>query len=293
MRPDGILETSAGRFAYLSRGKPGGPPVLLLHGFPDHPPSWLPLMDRLAAVGFHAVAPWMRGYAPSVLDGPYDADRLAGDAVAMAEAIAPGRRVALVGHDWGAVATYAALAAAGGRFSCGVAMAIPHPISFLRNLPRRPGQLRRSWYMMFFQLPVVPERAVAAGDFALIDRLWRTWSPGFTLDDGARAALHRCLAASMPAPLAYYRALTRPVGAALARSRRGDRIATPLIHLHGDRDGCVAASAGRGQEKLFSGPFASEIVAGAGHFLQLETPDRVAELVIPWLARWRSPPRSP
>ena len=287
-----FVDTAAGRFAYVERGPASGGLVLCLHGFPDHPESFAPLLERLAAAGHRAVAPWMRGYAPSVLDGPYGADRLADDAVAIGRALQGGQggqggRFALIGHDWGAVAAWVACARSPDDLACAVTMAVPHPLAFMRHVVRRPGQLRRSWYMGFFQLRGVAERIAARGDFALVDRLWRAWSPGFVLDDGARRRLHECLAASMPAPLEYYRALPR--SAALMRWLRGPegRIGVPVLHLHGERDGCIDPAATRGQRAHIDGPFECELIAGAGHFLHLEDPDQVARRVLHWLGMYR------
>ncbi len=188
--------------------------MVFLHGFPDHPPTATGFLDELAAAGYEIVAPWMRGYAPSPLAGPYDGAQLGADAIAIADAVAGDRPVHLVGHDWGALVTYAACAIAPARFARAVAMAVPHPRAFVASLART-AQLARSWYMLAFQLPGAP--AVArARDLALIDWLWRAWSPGFALPDEARAALHQCLAASLPAPIGYYRALL-----SLARARPG------------------------------------------------------------------------
>jgi pimeloyl-ACP methyl ester carboxylesterase len=279
------LDTEQGRFAVLERGPDGGSPVLCLHGFPDHPPSLVPMMDRLAARGFRCAAPWMRGYAPSILDGPYDVDQLAADAAAVAGALWPGQRCHLVGHDWGAAATYAALQTMPDRFDRAVTMAVPHPLVFLRAL-RSPGQLRRSWYIFFFQLGGLADRAVAADGFRLVRRLWRAWSPGYRLADADWAELRTCLADSMPAPVDYYRAMFRPVGDATARIRDAaarPKIATPLLHLQGADDGCIAPSACRGQKPLFAGPFDSRIILGAGHFLALEQPDEIARHVADWL----------
>lgn len=282
-----FVDTAAGRFAYLQVGPPAGRPVVCLHGFPDCAESFGPLLERLGAAGYRAIAPWMRGYAPSVLGGPYHADQLADDALAIARAVAGGGRFALIGHDWGAVAAWVACSRAPGDLACATTLAVPHPLAFLRHLASHPGQLRRSWYMAFFQLRGVAERIVARGDFALIDRLWRDWSPGFELDPAARRRLHDCLAASMPAPIAYYRALAWPPRAAAARVRslRADdrRIATPVLHLHGERDGCIDPAATRGQRDHIDGPFECEMVAGAGHFLQLEAPDLVSQRALHWL----------
>ncbi len=283
------IETRAGSFEALEAGARDAPLVLCLHGFPDHPPSFVPLCDRLARAGYRTVAPWMRGYAPSVAGGPYDVDTLAGDVLAIADALSPGAPVALVGHDWGAVATYAAAASHPERLSAVVTMAVPHPLAFARNAARQPEQLARSWYMAFFQLRGLADRVVAARDFAFIERLWRRWSPGYLPDPAAMRALKACLGASMPAPLAYYRAMAWPPGEALARMRgqtpSARSIRVPTLHVCGHDDGCIGPAASRGQDRFFSGPFRSEQVMGVGHFMQLEAPDRVAALVLDWLDR--------
>jgi len=257
--------------------------VIVAHGFPDHPPTFAPVIAALAGRGLDVVAPWMRGYAPSTLAGPFSLDELAGDLLAVARALAAGRPVYLVGHDWGAVATYAALVAtledpAAGAIAAAVTMAVPHPLAFLRGL-RRDGQWRRSWYMGLFQLRVA-DRIARARDFALIDRLWRTWSPGYRIPEAARAELHACLAESWPAPLAPYRALVRPASAFRDRTRRVARpIPTPFGYLHGADDGCISPRVAAGQERWLPGLIATHVVPGAGHFLHVEVPDLVASVI--------------
>src|SRR5206468_9064716 len=77
-------------------------------------------------------------------------------------------------------------------------------------------------------------------ELALIDRLWRAWSPGFTLDSARRDELHACLKRSLPAPLEYYRAIVRPLTTFSDRMRKAEtHIATPLLQLHGNDDGCI------------------------------------------------------
>jgi pimeloyl-ACP methyl ester carboxylesterase len=192
-----------------------------------------------------------------------------------------GAPVDIVGHDWGAAITYAVCAAVPDRVRRAVAIAVPHPLTMLRAL-RRPRQLRRSWYMALFQLPGA-ERVVRARDFALIDRLWRTWSPGLALAGSARRDLHACLAASLPAPLEYYRAMVRPLAAAAARTRRLARpIATPLLQLHGADDGCILPPSDA-DRRLFV-ERVLEVIPGAGHFVHLEQPAALAARVTAWLA---------
>ena len=211
-----------------------------------------------------------------------DADALADDVLAWADALSPGRPVALVGHDWGAAVTYVACARAPDRVRAAVTMAVPHPAVFVRALAT-PAQLARSWYMLAFQLPGF-ERVAAARDFALIDRLWRTWSPGYRLPDPHRHQLHATLDASWPAPLLYYRALTRPLAEASARLRRRDRIAVPTLYLHGADDGCIGPAVGIGAERYFTGGYQREVVPAVGHFLAAEDPAAIAARVVAWLA---------
>lgn len=284
----GSVRVAGGEFHYLHAGESDRPLVLCLHGFPDHPPTFEPLMAELVAAGYRVAAPWMRGYAPSVASGPYDLERLGRDVVELARALSPARPVYLVGHDWGAGATFMAATLAPERLAACVALAAPYPLAFTRRLVRDPAQLRRSWYMFFFQVPGVPERVIPMRDFALIDRLWRVWSPGYRLPEPARQALHHCLAASMPAPIEYYRALLRPASAALARVRSLDApvVSVPVLHLHGSDDGCIAAEVIAGQQRYFQGAFESAVISNVGHFLHIEAPGLVAERIVAWLRRF-------
>jgi pimeloyl-ACP methyl ester carboxylesterase len=269
---------SAGTFHALEA--PGaGRPLLFLHGFPDHPPTARAFFAELSRRGHRVLAPWLRGYAPSpVPDGPYDVASLTGDIVELIERWSPAAPVDVVGHDWGAVITYALCQAAPARVARAVTLAIPHPLTFLHQL-RSPAQLRASWYMGLFQLPG-SERVVRARDYRLIDRLWRRWSPGLQLPDDERRALRDCLEASELAPLEYYRAMRRVTRAELKRG--GQPIATPLLALHGAQDGCVLPPA-IDDRKRFSGPYERRIVGGVGHFMHVEQPAQIAELVGAWL----------
>ncbi len=271
--------TPRGAFAAIELGDPAARPLLFLHGFPDHPPTATSFLGLLAGRGFRVLAPWMRGYSPSPLEGPYDLDTLAADALAVADAWAgPGAPIQLVGHDWGAATTYVACAAAPERIVRAVTLALPHPLTFVARLAS-PAQAARSWYIAAFQLPGA-ERFVGP---RMIDQLWRTWSPGFTLGRDARTDLHACLARSMPAPLGAYRAITRPLFAAAARMRRGAApITVPTLQLHGADDGCVLPPPGDDAAR-FTGAYAREVLPGLGHFLHLEAPAPLASRVARWL----------
>jgi pimeloyl-ACP methyl ester carboxylesterase len=249
------------KLATLETGS--GRPLVWLHGFPDHPPT---ATTFFAALDRRMIAPWLRGYAPSASKGPFDVETHASDVIELIAKLGP---VDLVGHDWGAAITYTVCARAPALVRRAVTLACPHPLTLVKRL--RGAQLQRSWYMAFFQLPFAA-RIAAARDFALIDRLWRTWSPGFVLDDARRRALHACLAASWPAPIRFYR----------PQWFRADRIATPLLQLHGARDGCILPphddDSARFAERVL------EVVPDVGHFLHLEDPHGIAARIRTWLA---------
>lgn len=269
------LALPGGTFRALAWGDPASPPLLFLHGFPDHPPTAARFLEQLART-HRVIAPWLRGYAPSPLAGPYDLEALCRDTSAMIDAI--GAPVDLVGHDWGAAITYGVCAIAPERVRRAATLALPHPLTFLRALAG-PAQLRCSWYMGLFQLPGA-ERIVRARGLALIDRLWRTWSPGFTLPADQRAELHACLAASLPAPLGYYRAMAR---GALRRSREvSRRITTPLLQLHGADDGCILTPTDSDHARFAHREL--QVIPRAGHFLHVEEPEAIGARVAAWLA---------
>ena len=169
-------------FTYLENGPADGPLALCLHGFPDHAPTFTSLLEELAGAGFHAVAPWMRGYHPTGLapDGNYQIASLALDAIALADALAGDGPAVLVGHDWGAIASYTAVAHAPTRFGRLANMAVPHAGALGQHI-FEPAQLKRSWYQYFFQM-ALSDAVVPMNDYAIIDTLWRDWSPGLDPD---------------------------------------------------------------------------------------------------------------
>ncbi|MGE0322597.1 MAG: alpha/beta fold hydrolase [Polyangiaceae bacterium] len=257
--------------------------VICLHGFPDIPRGWIPLLKELSEAGFAGYAPWLRGYAPSTVSGPYALERLADDVLELADRLSPGRPVSLIGHDWGAVITYAAISQAPERFRRAVTLAVPHPLAFLRGLGVR--QLRRSWYMLFFQTRMLPERIVPRNEFRFIDRLWEAWSPTYEAPNDYLAELKSCLSRSYPAPIQYYRSLPKALLDLRQRGGQLSQIQVPLLYLHGVQDGCVGWELMQGQERFFSAEHQSELLGGVGHFLQLENPRAVNTRILDWLRR--------
>ncbi|MCA9539817.1 MAG: alpha/beta hydrolase [Myxococcales bacterium] len=256
--------------------------ALMLHGFPDDADSMAPVARRLAQAGFTVAAPFLRGYQPTEVpaDGRYDLVALAEDVVQLVPALGFERAV-LIGHDWGAAIAYAASGLAPARFERVLALSVPPVPTFVRNLRRDPGQVRRSAYMLRFQLPLAA-RALRAHDFAGIEALWTRWSPGWQPPAERLGEVKSTLAAdgTLDAALGYYRALRpRFIGARrwqAARALAWRPLSRPTRAMVGARDGCIAPA-------LFTGaPCPVITVPDAGHFLPLEAPDAIVHHLLEW-----------
>lgn len=277
--------------AYLEAGPADGPLALCLHGFPDHAPTWEPLMGELAAAGYHAIAPWMRGYSPTGLapDGNYEVASLALDALALADAFAGDGDAVLIGHDWGAIASYTAVGHRPDRFRKLVTLAVPHPAA-LTQVFFSPVQLRRSFYMFVFQTPLA-EMVVTNDDLAFIDYLWSYWSPGYTPEPAFMRSLKDTLAApgSAEAAINYYRFMlgTLPGSPELAAVSAAGSGPTPVptLYLHGADDGCMGVEiADRAILDVQLAPGSDvQIVPDSGHFLHLERPADVDRRILEFL----------
>ena len=286
----GEVHANGLRFATLEAGD--GPLVLCLHGFPDHARSFRHQLPALAAAGFRAVAPFMRGYAPTGIpaDGRFQSAALAQDTIAIIEALGY-RQAAVFGHDWGALAAYGAAILAPARVSRLVTAAVPHGPRLLTAFMTNYDQQRRSWYMFFFQHPLA-DAAVEHDDFRFIERLWQEWSPGWAYPPEEMASLKTTFRTPgvLAAALGYYRATLNPANQdpALAdvQARITDgAVEVPTLYLHGAQDGCIGVELVQGMEVLFPGGLQTVVVAGAGHFLHQEQPESVNQAVLAFLGR--------
>jgi len=284
-----VLDLPQVTLSALAWGPEDGPLVLALHGFPDTAWTWRHLGPHLASLGWRVVAPNLRGYAPSGLprDGSFHVGAIVADAVALHERLGGDDRAVLVGHDWGAIAGNALNGHEDSPFAKAVTLAVP-PMQAMAGLDLRlmARQARHSWYIAFNQLPWLPERAQER----LVRKLWRDWSPGYD----AREDLHHVLAAiadpaHRSAPFDYYRALARPWTVPDSyrswQSTLDAMPAHPLLYLHGADDGCLEV--GYAEKAAAVLPDVAEVVVvpDAGHFLQLEQPVAVNELVAGFLGR--------
>lgn len=278
----------------LSWGPDDAPIALCLHGFPDTAHGWRKVAPALVDAGWRVVAPFMRGYAPSSPSslGSYHVGALMDDALRVLEAAGPTGRDVLIGHDWGAIAGTGLAAMPDSPFTKAVIMSVPPAATFRGKVPdagrliaRLPRQLLRSWYIMYFQLPALPERSASW----VVPRLWRQWSPGYDAAEDVALVLEAIGAPeNWRAALGYYRATIRgskpPARYADLHEHWLSPLALPTLYLHGADDGCASADYTRWVEPGLPPGSQAQIVEGAGHFMQLDRPDEVARLIADFLA---------
>jgi pimeloyl-ACP methyl ester carboxylesterase len=277
-------------FGLLEAGD--GPLALCLHGFPDTAHTWRYLLPDLAAAGFRAVAPFLRGYAPTAIpgDGCYDLGALASDANALHAVLGGDEHAVLIGHDWGAEAAYVAAAAAPGRWRRLVTMASP-PAALDPVLFGNYEQLKRFFYLYLFRdTPGLAEQIVAADGMAFITRLRQDWSPGFDATqwvDRVRESLGD--PARLSAAISYYRA---PLAADLPaapgpyqaeRQAAGQRAPQPTLYLHGRADGCISVDLIRDAGRHLGPGSELRVIPDAGHFPQVEQPSEVSRHILAWV----------
>jgi pimeloyl-ACP methyl ester carboxylesterase len=272
-------------FGYLSDGPEDGPLALCLHGFPDSAHTWRYLLPELAAAGYRAVAPFLRGYAPTSLaaDGRYQVGALVQDANALHEALGGGGDAVLIGHDWGALATYGAVAHQPERWRRAVTAAVPPTASIGMSLLTY-AQLQKSWYMFFF-LSSLAEAALPLDDYVFLADLWRDWSPGYDGTwDVARVKESIGDPERIVAAISYYRAMWDPTLQVpeLADEQTAALLPTPrpTLYLHGRDDGCMLLSSIGSPLDFLAEGSQVEVIDDAGHFLHVERPDVVNRAIL-------------
>jgi pimeloyl-ACP methyl ester carboxylesterase len=281
-------------FHYLEMGE--GPLALCLHGFPDSPFTYRHLLPELAAAGYRAVVPFMRGFAPTEVPPErrhVHTSTMVADTVGLHEALGGDGDAVLIAHDWGAVAACGAAAVAPGRWRRLVVMNIPPFQLFGDNLFSY-SQIKRSFYFWFFQMQEVIEDLISADNFAFIDNIWADWSPGYDAKEDL-PHVKECLSdrPHLETALGYYWGQFDPVRFGSPtwleeqRAAWGGAVRHSVLYLHGTNDGChgldaeqvasVTSYLGEGSR--------SELIEGVGHFMLVERPAEINEKIVGFLRR--------
>ncbi|HJR06567.1 MAG TPA: alpha/beta hydrolase [Pyrinomonadaceae bacterium] len=268
------------RLHYAECGRSDGRLVLLLHGFPE---CWYSWRHQLIALGerFHVVAPDLRGY--NLSDKParvedYRMEKLVGDVLGLIKHFGADD-AAIVGHDWGAAIAWAIGARHPERVRKLAALQVPPLPVWLANMSVR--QALSSWYMLFFQLPLVPEWRLRLNDFSGLDAMFKKTSRPGTFTDTDIAVYKNALRQKDPttkttaltAAINYYRAnvfanLTRSTDAAKAKDAR---ISVPTLFIYGERDFAIVPESVRDVGKHIDAPYRELRLANSNHWVQQES----------------------
>jgi len=262
----------------VAAGRADAPVVLLLHGFPEFWYSWHKQIEPLASAGFRVIVPDQRGYNTSSKPrgiSSYALPHLVSDVLAIADQLSQ-QRIFLAGHDWGAAVAWSVALLHPHRVSKLAILNVPHPSVMRRFLKTNRRQLRRSWYMFFFQLPWLPEAAFRAFHFRLgIRSLVRSSRPDtFFPDDLEQYRAAWSQPGSLTAMIHWYRAAFRH------RSKFPDsRVHVPTRILWGERDAFLLSEMAH-ESVRYCDSAELYTFANASHWLQHEEPTRVSELLI-------------
>jgi pimeloyl-ACP methyl ester carboxylesterase len=268
-----------------------GPLVLLLHGFPQFWWTWRAQLPALAAAGFHAVAPDLRGFGGS--DKPprgYDLPTAAADVAALVRALGE-RDAVVVGHDWGGLVAWTAAALHPRSVRRLAVLSMAHPRRLRASLTD-PVQRRALRHVLGFQLPRLPERRLTRADDDPVAELMRRWAgPDWTSTVDFADAVERYRSAARIPQAAYGsmeyfrwagRSQVRPDGWRYAR-RMAAPVTAPTLQLHGGLDPYVLPSSALGSGRYVAGAYEWRVLPDVGHFPQEEVPETVNRALLEWV----------
>jgi pimeloyl-ACP methyl ester carboxylesterase len=254
-------------------GPPDGDVVVLLHGYPENRTAWSAVTPLLTAAGYRVLAPDQRGYSPGARPRrrrDYRGDLLAGDVIALADA-AGASAVHVVGHDWGGGVAWGVASLHPDRCKTVTSLCTPHPKALVASMMRS-GQLLKSWYMLMFQLPVVPELSIRAGNGKAAKR--KMVASGLPA-----AAADRYLAPLLADPAAATAALNWYRALPLTPPLRG-KIAVPTMYVYPTGDAFLGRTAADLTGRYVEAPYRYEVLDGRSHWLPEEAPSEIADLLL-------------
>jgi len=284
------------RLHCVTAGPEDGDAVVCLHGFPEFWYSWRYQLPALVEAGYRVVAPDMRGYNTSEKPRGVDAyaiGELLGDVLGLIDHYGDGR-AHVVAHDWGGAIAWALGTLHPEVVDRLVVMNAPHPAAMARDFDL--AQLKRSWYVLAFQVPWLPEFGATVGDGYAIRRVFReqpTNPDAFTDADVERYAEAFCRPGAARAAINYYRAYVRSIALPMLKStlpgvRRffdppgATEIAVPTLLLWGERDVALNVSLSEGLDEWVP-DIRVERYPTASHWVQCDVPEAVNEEVLAFL----------
>ena len=262
-------------FAVRVEGPDDGPPVVLLHGWPDRADLWDHQIAALNNAGFRTIAPDLRGFGDSAKPADVDSYNLLlllGDVLGILDHLEV-TRARIVGHDWGAALAWAMAGFAPERVEKLVAMSVGHPSAFAAaGLEQR----RRSWYMLLFQFEGIAEQWLSNDDWTNL----RAFGAGHQRIDEVIADASR--PGALTAGLSWYRANVPPESL-IAPALAFPPVTAPTMGIWSSGDAYLVEEPMKGAGAFVSAPYRYERIDGASHWMQLDSTDEVNRLLLDFL----------
>jgi len=284
-----FIDTGAIRFEVATCGDPASERLaLLLHGFPESAYSWRHQMPLLARLGYRVWAPNQRGYGRTTRPSGarnYRMSLLVEDVGRLIDA-SGAKSVTLFGHDWGGAVAWMSALTKVRPLDRLVVMNLPHPTRFQESL-RTWAQLRRSWYMLFFQIPWLPEKLLGLSDARAIREAFRGMAvdksrfPDEVLDVYAAQALQP---GALTAMLNWYRAVRFVDAAERKLVSQPPILDVPTLMVWGEHDTALGKELTYGTDELVR-DFTIHYLPGVSHWVQQEAPEAVNAILEEWLSR--------
>jgi pimeloyl-ACP methyl ester carboxylesterase len=249
-------------------GSPDGEVVVLLHGFPQDSTSWLEVEKLLHAAGLRTLAPDQRGYSPGARvpsRRSYTSAELSADVVALLDA-AGLQKAHVVGHDWGGSVAWSLAGAFPERFSSVTVLSTPHPAALVRVM-KSSTQALKSWYMLAFQVPFLPEQVLARIMKPMLRR------SGLPAASAAHYADRFRFPSSLTGPINWYRGLP------FSMKDGAHRVAIPATFVWGSRDPFLGRSAAEATRDYVRADYRF-VELPAGHWLPETHPAEVAAAIV-------------
>lgn len=282
-----VLSSSNLQFTTLDQGE--GEVIFFLHGFPDTNLSFQEHLQFFNQAGFRTIAPLLRGYEPSSLAKSYYMTDIANDILNFIKNLGL-QKVHLVGHDWGAVATYAACILYPEYFYSATTIAVPHIKHIFQGVLKCPQQILSSWYILFFQLYGISEYTIRKDNFVFLEKLWADWSPNYKPKKEYLDSVKQTFSKPgvINGTISYYRNfldIFSQKGKQVLNLFLNNNIQVPLLAIHGENDGCIDKHFFNilMKKEDFSKGMEVQKIPNAGHFVHLEKPEIVNQLILDWI----------
>ena len=254
-----------------------GPLMVMLHGFPEMAESWRHQIKHFSKKGLKTVAPNMRGYGRTERPrGGYDVDTLAYDVAGILDHYGADDAV-LVAHDWGGLVAWHFAYLFPNRLKALAILNAPHPVKFSLGLKKNPSQIKKSWYTLAFQLPILPELYLGSRGARAVGRIIQRSAvrkEAFSDDDLLTYSRNMSEPGALKAAIGYYRRALRD-SRRLLEFYKDKKITAPTLVIWAQQDIFLGPELAEGLDQYIDAPLKVVPIENCGHWVNQEAPEEV------------------